>query len=154
MVLDHERDHPSRWAAMVSITEKIGCVPQTLHEWVRKAEVNNGKRAAVPVEFADKMKTLKRKVRELRQANEILRKASAFLPRRSSTARFGDDRLHRRLLRSLWGRADLPRLADRPIDVFRACRATTGPMGLSARAPRDQVLKPEVARLFAEDFAA
>jgi len=47
MVFDHERDHHSRWAAVVSITEKIGCVPQTLHEWVKKAEVNSGKRARV-----------------------------------------------------------------------------------------------------------
>jgi transposase len=47
MVADHERDYPSRWAAVVSIAEKIGCVPQTLHEWVKKAEVDSGKRAGV-----------------------------------------------------------------------------------------------------------
>ncbi|GGB71991.1 hypothetical protein GCM10010833_28980 [Blastomonas aquatica] len=45
MVLDHEGDHPSRWAAIVSIAAKISCVPQTLHEWVKKAEVDSGKRA-------------------------------------------------------------------------------------------------------------
>ena len=61
-----------------AIAEKIGCVPQTLHEWVKKAEVNSGKRAGVPTEVADKMKALEREVRELRQANEILRKASAY----------------------------------------------------------------------------
>ena len=55
MVIDHERDYPSRWAAVVSIAEKIGCVPQTLHEWVKKAEVDSGKRAGVPTEVADKM---------------------------------------------------------------------------------------------------
>jgi transposase-like protein len=63
---------------VVSIAEKIGCVPQTLHEWVKKTEVNSGKRAGVPTEVADKMKALEREVRELRQANEILRKASAY----------------------------------------------------------------------------
>ncbi|WP_304560294.1 hypothetical protein [Sphingomonas immobilis] len=45
---DHERDWPSRWALVVSIGEKIGCVPQTLHEWMKKAEVDSGKRAGVP----------------------------------------------------------------------------------------------------------
>ena len=78
MVLDHEGEHPSRWAAIVSISEKIGCVPQTLHEWVKKAEVDNGKRAGVPTDVAGKLKALERENRELRQANEILRKASAY----------------------------------------------------------------------------
>lgn len=78
MVLDHERNHPSRGATIVSIAQKIGCVPQTLHEWVKKAEVNSGKRAGVPTKVADTMKALEREARELRQANEILRKASAY----------------------------------------------------------------------------
>jgi transposase-like protein len=78
MVLDHQVDYPSRWAAVVSIAQKIGCVPQTLHEWVKKAEVDSGKRAGVPTEMAEKLKALERENRELRQANEILRKASAY----------------------------------------------------------------------------
>ena len=78
MVRDHEGEYPSRWAAIVSISEKIGCVPQTLHEWVKKAEVDNGKRAGVPTDVAEKLKALERENRELRQANEILRKASAY----------------------------------------------------------------------------
>ena len=98
MVLDHEADHPSRWAAVTSIAEKIGCSAHTLLEWVKKAEVNSGKRAGVPVEAADRLKALERENRELRQANEILRKASAYLPRRSEPeplgARSSDDQLH------------------------------------------------------------
>ena len=70
MVMDHERDHASRWAAVVSIAAKIGCVPQTLHEWVKKAEVDSGKRAGVPSDVAERVKALERENRELRQANE------------------------------------------------------------------------------------
>ena len=78
MVQDHEGDYPSRWAALVSIAEKIGCSAHTLNEWVKKAEVDSGKRAGVPTELADRLKALERENRELRQANEILRKASAY----------------------------------------------------------------------------
>ena len=78
MVLDHRQDYPSRWAAVVSISQKIGCSPPTLHEWVKRAEVDSGRRAGVPSDVADKLKALERENRELRQANEILRKASAY----------------------------------------------------------------------------
>lgn len=78
MVLDHEGVHASRWAAVSSIAAKIGCTAQTLLEWVKKAEVDSGKRAGVPSDMAEKMKALERENRELRQANEILRKASAY----------------------------------------------------------------------------
>ena len=93
MVLDHEREHPSRWAAVVSIAAKIGCTGQTLNEWVKKAEHDSG---GVTTEMAARLKALERENRELRQANEILRKAPAhILPRRSSTAGSSHDRLHR-----------------------------------------------------------
>ena len=78
MVLDHEAEYPSRWAAVSSIAGKIGCSPATLHEWVKKTEVDSGKRAGLPSDVAEKMKALERENRELRQANEILRKASAY----------------------------------------------------------------------------
>ena len=78
MVLDHEADHPSRGAAIVSVAEKIGCVPQTLFEWLKKADVDSGKRAGVTTGVAERMKALERENRELRQANEILKKASAY----------------------------------------------------------------------------
>ena len=78
MVADHEGEHPSRWAAVSSIAAKIGCSPAPLHEWVKKTEVDSGKRAGLPSDVAEKMKALERENRELRQANEILRKASAY----------------------------------------------------------------------------
>ena len=78
MVLDHGVEHPSRWAAIVSVASKIGCSAHTLNEWVKKAEVDAGRRAGVPTDLAEKLKALERENRELRQANEILRKASAY----------------------------------------------------------------------------
>jgi transposase len=78
LVLDHEADHSSRWTACQSIATKIGCSTHTLLDWVKKAEIDAGKRAGLPTDMAQKMKVLERENRELRQANEILRKASAY----------------------------------------------------------------------------
>ena len=78
LVLDNQDQYGSRWQTVLSIASKIGCAPQTLHDWVKKAEVDSGKRAGIPTDMAEKMKALERENRELRQANEILRKASAY----------------------------------------------------------------------------
>ncbi len=78
MVLDHEAEHPSRWAAITSIAGKIGCTAQTLSDWVKKAEVDSGRKPGLTTDMAAKLKALERENRELRQANEILRKASAY----------------------------------------------------------------------------
>lgn len=78
MVLEHEAEHPSRWATVSSISAKIGCSAHTLNEWVKKAEVDSGARPGIPSEVEEKMKALERENRELKQANEILRKASAY----------------------------------------------------------------------------
>jgi transposase len=88
LVLDHEAEHASRWAAIVSIAAKIGCTPQTLNEWVKKAEVDSGKRSGVSSDMVDRLKTLERENRELRQANEILRKASAYFAQAELDRRF------------------------------------------------------------------
>jgi transposase len=90
LVLDNQGQHESRWSAILSISSKIGCAPQTLNEWVKKAEVDRGDRAGITTEMAEKLKALERENRELKQANEILRKASAYfaqaeLDRRSRT---------------------------------------------------------------------
>lgn len=81
MVLDHEAEHPSRWATITSISGKIGCTAQTLSEWVKKAEVDSGRKPGLTTDMAARLKALERENRELRQANEILRKASAYFAR-------------------------------------------------------------------------
>ena len=78
MVLDHGGDHASQWAAMSSIAAKIGCTAETLRKWVRQAERDAGQRPGATSEERDRIKALERENRELRQANEILRKASAY----------------------------------------------------------------------------
>src|ERR1700689_1727737 len=78
MVLDHTSEHPSRWAAVTSIATKIGCTPQTLHDWVKKAEIDSRKRAGVRTDRPENLKELERENRELRQANEILRKQTLY----------------------------------------------------------------------------
>ena len=78
MVQEHRGDSPSLWAAIESIAPKIGCVPQTLNEWVKRVEVNTGVRGGVTTAEAQRVKELEREVKELRRANEILKLASAF----------------------------------------------------------------------------
>jgi transposase len=78
MVLEHRGEYPSLWAAVESIAPKIGCVPQTLLEWVKRHEVDSGVRDGVTTEEAKRVKDLEREVKELRRANEILKLASAF----------------------------------------------------------------------------
>lgn len=78
MVFDHQAEHASQWATIMSIAPKIGCNPETLRSWVRQAERDQGLRAGLTTDERDRIKALEREVRELRQANEILRKASAY----------------------------------------------------------------------------
>ena len=78
MVQEHRGGYPSLWAAVESIAPKIGCVPQTLLEWVKRAEVDTGVREGMTTSETQRMKDLEREVKELRRANEILKLASAF----------------------------------------------------------------------------
>ena len=81
MVFEHEAEHGSQWETIVSIASKIGCTPETLRKWVRRAECDQGRRAGLTSEERGRMKELERENRELRRANEILRLASAFFAR-------------------------------------------------------------------------
>jgi transposase-like protein len=70
--------HASQWAALLSVSGKIGCTAETLRRWIRKAEIDAGVRPGVTSEMTTRVRELEREVRELRQANEILKKASAY----------------------------------------------------------------------------
>ena len=78
MVFEHAGEHASQWAAIGSIAAKIGCTAETLRGWVRQADRDQGLRAGPTSDDRERVKALEREVRELRQANEILRKASAY----------------------------------------------------------------------------
>jgi len=78
MVFEHERDHTSQWATIQSVAQKIGCTPETLRKWVRQKERDHGQRPGTTSDERTRLKELEREVRELRRANEILRKASAY----------------------------------------------------------------------------
>jgi transposase len=78
LVLEQQREHGSQWAAMESIAGKIGCTAETLRKWVRQAERDSGARPGLTTSERDRLKDLEREVRELKRANEILRKASAY----------------------------------------------------------------------------
>ena len=78
MVFEHAPDHDSQWAAIQSIAGKLGCTTESLRRWVRQAERDQGKRAGLTTDERDRLKALERENQELRRANEILRKASAF----------------------------------------------------------------------------
>jgi len=78
MVREHQDEHESQWAAICSIATKIGCTAETLRSWVRQAERDSGEREGVTTAEREWIRALEQEVRELRQANEILRKASAY----------------------------------------------------------------------------
>ena len=88
MVLDHQGEHASQWAAIHSIAEKIGCSGETLRHWVWQAERDQGFRPGLTTEERERIKALERENRELRQANEILRKASAYFAQAELDRRF------------------------------------------------------------------
>jgi transposase len=88
MVLEHQGEHASQWAAICSIAGKIGCSGETLRHWVRRHERDAGLQGGMTSEVLERLKALERENRELRQANEILRKASAYFAQAELDRRF------------------------------------------------------------------
>ena len=78
MVFEHQAEYDSQWAALNSIAAKIGCTAETLRKWVRRAERDQGRREGLTTSDRERLKVLERENRELKRANEILRKASAY----------------------------------------------------------------------------
>ena len=78
LVFEHEHEHDSQWATIESISEKIGCTPETLRRWVRQSEIDQGSRSGTSTSDRERLKELERENRELKRANEILKTASAF----------------------------------------------------------------------------
>jgi transposase len=85
MVQDHRGEYPSLWAAIESIAPKIGCVPQTLHEWHKQAQIDQQGAPGVSTAERERVKELEREVKEFRRANEILKLASAFFAQASAS---------------------------------------------------------------------
>ena len=84
LVFDQQHQHSSQWAAIESIASKIGCTPETLRRWVRQSETDQGKRSGISSTDRGRLRELERENRELKQANEILRKAAAFIAQESA----------------------------------------------------------------------
>ncbi|WP_246748998.1 IS3 family transposase [Rhizobium setariae] len=153
LVFDHEAEHPSRWAAVSSIAAKIGCSAHTLNEWVKRAEVDTGKRAGLPSDMAEKMKALERENRELRQANEILFKASAYFgpggarPPTEAMISFIDEH------RSVLGVEPICKLLPIALSTYYETIAQRLDVDrLSVRARSDMAMRIEIRRVFDENF--
>ena len=119
LVQEHRGEYPSLWAAIESIAPKIGCVPQTLNEWVKRDEIDTGARAGVTTTDLQRLKELERENKELRKANEILKLASAF---------FAQAELDRRLksLRASSISIDRPTGSSRSAALCRSPRLAIG----------------------------
>ncbi|MFN5724878.1 MAG: IS3 family transposase [Betaproteobacteria bacterium] len=149
MVLEHRGEYPSLWAAAQSIAPKIGCVPHTLYEWVRRHEVDTGVRDGVTTAEKERVKELEREVKELRRANEILKLASAFFgpggarPPSEVIKAFVDEH------RDQFGVEPICSVLQFAPSAYRRHAARQrDPSLISQRAQRDAELKPQIQRVW------
>ena len=178
MILEHEHEYANQSAAIMAIAPKIGCGPDTLRAWVRRAETDGGRRDGLTTAERDRIKALERENRQLRQANEILKKASAyFAPTlthasmccraagRSSTARFGNDCVYP--LPDRASRRDVPKgrehrgvcgvepicrvLQIAPSTFYAHLAVERNPERASDRAKHDDELRPEIKQVWEDN---
>ncbi|MFH1679099.1 MAG: IS3 family transposase [Candidatus Eisenbacteria bacterium] len=154
MVLEHQGEYESQWAAIRSIAEKIGCASETLRTWVRQWERDQGLRAGLTTDERKRLKELERENFELRRANEILRKASAYFapggarPPTEVMVSFID--VHR----DVYGVEPIcALLAIAPSLYYEQKARERDPGRLPARAHRDRELRREIRRVWEEDYS-
>ncbi|NYT44637.1 IS3 family transposase [Alcaligenaceae bacterium] len=153
MVQEHRGEYPSLWATIESIAPKIGCVPQTLNEWVRRHEVDAGMRDGIPSAERERVKALEREVKELRRANEILKLASGFFrpggarPPVEVIRRFIDEH------RETYGVEPLCKVLQiAPSGYRRYAAQQRNPQLLCDRAKLDAILMPEIHRVWEKNM--
>ncbi|MGE4237246.1 IS3 family transposase [Hydrogenophaga sp.] len=149
MVLEHRGEYPSLWAAIDSIAPKIGCVPQTLHTWVKRHEIDSGVREGITTSELQRLKELKRENKELRRANDILKAASAFFgpggarPPFEELKRFVDQHRH------LYGVEPICQVLQMAPSCYRRHAARQRhPQLRSQRAQRDEVLMADIQHVW------
>nr|WP_173025509.1 IS3 family transposase [Acidovorax sp. SRB_14] len=149
LVQEHRGEYPSLWAAIESIAPKIGCVPQTLNEWVKRAEVDAGTREGITTAEAQRVKELEREVKELRRANEILKLASAFFGPGGARppAQVLKDFIDKH--RDTYGVEPVCKVLQVAPSAYRRHAALLRePHKRCARARRDDMLVPEIQRVW------
>ena len=144
LVLEHQEDYDSQWAALTSIADKIGCTAETLRKWVRRAEIDQGQRAGLTSAERDQLRELKREISGTEAGQrDSAQRPQLFSPKRSSTAnrRAGD--LHRPTPGRYWGRAESANsLPVAPSTYYEHKARAADPGRLPARARRDSDAVP------------
>ncbi|NBT84864.1 MAG: IS3 family transposase [Betaproteobacteria bacterium] len=149
LVQEHRGEYPSLWAAVESIAPKIGCVPQTLLDWVKREEVGGSKRDGLTLSERDRLKQLERENKELRRANEILKTASAFFCPGGARPPFEELKRFIDAHRDQYGVEPICKVLEIAPSCYRRHAARQrNPELRSERAKRDQTLKAQIQRIW------
>nr|WP_201344128.1 IS3 family transposase [Thiohalobacter sp. COW1] len=153
MVQEHRGEYSSLWAAVESIAPKIGCVPQTLLEWVKRAEIDAGARPGTTTDEAQRIKDLERENKELRRANDILRTASAFFGPSGARPQTEVINAYIDQHRDTYGVEPICKVLQIAPSAYRRHAARRrNPELRSVRAKRDAMLMPHIERIWQANF--